>query len=104
MIVQPGFAQANDLGMLRQLAQGRAEIGRCLIHFGRMPANHGIDVGESFRKLKRAPAALEIGANADNPGYSGVVRPTENLRQLLSEIRIIKVRVSIVESWHSRAL
>src|SRR3954468_15945887 len=100
MVVQPGFAQANDLGMLRQLPQGRSKISGCLIRFTRMPADDRIHVGKPFRKLNRAPAALEVGANADNLGYPGIVRPRDNLRQLLGEIRIIKMRVSIVKTRH----
>ena len=68
-----------------------------------MPADGGKHGGMLLAKPDRAAAALEIGADADDPGDAGRLCAFEHLGQIGGKIRVIQVRVSVVENGHGLA-
>ena len=64
----------------------------------RMPARDGEDVGKLLREPDRAPAAVEVGPNADDFRNARCPGSGNYLRQFFRKVRIIQVRVGIEES------
>src|SRR5437868_1286717 len=61
-----------------------------------MPSHDGKYARELLRKLNSPAAALQVGANADNPRNPSARCSLNNLLQLARKIRIIQVRVGVV--------
>src|SRR6266436_1592797 len=60
VIVQSSFTQSNYLWIPRQFAQGRPQVLRRVGRVGRMPTDYCKHLRETFCKLNRPFAALEI--------------------------------------------
>jgi hypothetical protein len=58
-------------------------------------ANCRINGGILFRESDHAPAALDRSANGDNARYPRIRRATKHVIQIVREIGIIKVGVSV---------
>ena len=97
MIIQAGFPQSHDLGLLRQFPQRRTEMSGCFHRVGRMPADNGKDVRKLFGQFNGALAAFEIGPDADDFGDARKPSSGDHFGQFLGELRIIQMRVRIVE-------
>ena len=58
-----------------------------------MNANGRVNSRVFFCEIDRAAAALDRGADGDDARYTAVVRATKHILEIISEIRIIEVRV-----------
>ena len=62
-----------------------------------MNADDGEDVRIFFRQLDRAPAALDRGADRDDPRDAGLGRAPQHIIEVRREIRVIEVGVGFDE-------
>src|SRR5262245_2765858 len=65
-----------------------------------MPSDYSKKIRKLFRQLDCAPAAFQVGADANDLSNPGCLGTRYYLSQFSSEVRIIQVRVCIVESCH----
>src|SRR5436190_14403317 len=101
VIVQTGLTQGDHLGMLCELPQVGPNVLRRLERIRRMPANCGKYTWESLGDFDGAPAAGEIGSDANDLRNSGVMGPFDYLRQLIRKIRITQMGMCVVERRHA---
>ena len=104
MIIQTGFAQGDNFGMLGQFAKRRAQIRWRFAGIRRMPADDCKDIGELLRQLDCATAAFEIGPDADDFHDARCAGSGDCLGQFFCKIRIIQVRVGIEESGRHKSV
>src|SRR5262245_19224534 len=98
VIVQSSLANRHDLGVPRQFAQCRTHIRRRFAGMARMPAYRGEYAREFFAQLRHAFAAGQVGADGDDLRDPCPVCTLNDLRQVRTEIRKIKMSMSVVKS------
>ena len=89
MVIQAGFAERDDLGVARQVAERGPEIAGRSARVARMPADDREDVGKLFGELNRPLAAFEVGADADDFSDARRLGPGDDIRQFVGEIGVI---------------
>ena len=100
VIVQAGFAERHDLGVFRQVSQRRPQILRRFEGVRRMPARNGEHFLESFGERDRAPAALQVRADAEDALDARGARPVQKLGEVRRKLRVIEMGVGVEERRH----
>src|SRR5947207_264311 len=88
--------------MPRQLTQGGAQVAGSLAGMRWVPTDHCEDIRKPFGEPDRSFAALQVGADADDPGNARRLRSRNNLCEFLGELWVIQMSVGVVEGNHAR--
>lgn len=95
IVIETGLAQGDHPGMPGQFAEPVAEVGRRLGRIVGMPADRGIDARVLAAEFDRAPAALEVRADGNDPSHAPIRSPPDDLGQIGLEIRVMQMGVRI---------
>src|SRR5262245_34927473 len=98
VVVESRLTNRDDLRVLRYLAQCGATISRCFAGMRRVPSYRRIQGWESFRQADHTAAAFQIGSNANHSVDPSRPCPSDDLRQFVREVRIVQVRMRVVET------
>ena len=94
-IVQPGFAQSHDLGMLCQLDQLVGGNAVFLVGMVRMGADRAIDVGKPRRDRKQRVEMLHPRRDRHDAPYSRRLRARNDGIEILGKVRKIEMAVAV---------
>ena len=100
IVVQPGLAQRNNLGMFGKLAKRRSQILRSFMRMRWMPTGNGVNAVVLLGKFDRPGTAFEVRANGNHFDNARRLRPLEALREVAGKVRVIQMRVRVEENSH----
>ena len=101
VVVDARLPDGHDLGMAREVGQGRKEIKPFLHHVGRVDPDRGVEVGEALREGHGASTALDACPDRDDPRDTRFTSPRHDPVEVRFEIGIVEVGVSI-DQFHGK--
>src|SRR4051794_1785103 len=94
-VVQPGFAQRNDLWMLGQFDEPFSRNTVFLVCMVRMGADGAVDIWKTLRDREQRIEMLHPRGDRDDTSYSGGLGARNNGIEVVDKIRKIEMAVAV---------